>query len=122
MKSAEVLLFLLVAVAVLVTVARSVGVAYPILLVLGGLAIGLVPGLPRIEVDPELVFVLVLPPIVYYASFYTPLRTLRRNVANVGSVAVGLVIVTALVVAAVAHLLIPGISWQVAFLIGAITS
>ena len=101
MKSAEFVLSLLIAVAVLVTVARRLRVAYPIFLVLGGLAIGFVPGLPRVQVDPELIFLLVLPPIVYIASVFTPLRTLRANLANVGSLAVGLVIASALVVAAV---------------------
>ncbi|HEY4867672.1 MAG TPA: Na+/H+ antiporter, partial [Candidatus Dormibacteraeota bacterium] len=76
MRSAEFILSLLIAVAVLVTVARRLGVAYPIFLVLGGLALGLVPRVPHIEVAPDVIFVLVLPPIVYIASAFTPLRTL----------------------------------------------
>jgi CPA1 family monovalent cation:H+ antiporter len=122
MRSAEFLLFLLIAVAVLVTIARRLGVAYPIFLVLGGLALGVVPQLPHLRVGPDLIFVLVLPPIVYFASFFTPLRTLRANITNVASLAVGLVIASALAVAAVAHALVPGISWPVAFLLGTITS
>jgi len=121
-KPAEFVLTLLITVSVLVTVARRVRVAYPIFLVLGGLAIGLVPGLPRLTVDPQLIYVLVLPPIVYVASVFTPLRTLRANLANIGSLAVGLVIASALVVAAVAHSLVPGMSWAVALLLGGITS
>ena len=122
MKPAEFVLSLLITVSVLVTVARRVRVAYPIFLVLGGLAIGLIPGLPRLIVDPRLIYVLVLPPIVYVASVFTPLRTLRANLANVASLAVGLVIASALVVAAVAHSLVPGMSWAIALLIGGITS
>ena len=122
MRSAEFILFLLIAVAVLVTVARRLGVAYPIFLVLGGLALGLVPRVPHVEVDPDVIFVLVLPPIVYIASLFTPLRTLRANIGNVASLAVGLVVASALVVAAVAHALVPGLSWPVALLLGAITS
>jgi CPA1 family monovalent cation:H+ antiporter len=121
-RSAEFILFLLIAVAVLVTVARRVGVAYPIFLVLGGLALGLVPRVPHIEVDPDAIFVLVLPPIVYIASVFTPLRSLRANIGNVASLAVGLVIASALVAAAVAHALVPGLSWPVALVLGAITS
>ena len=122
MRSAEFILSLLIAVAVLVTVARRLGVAYPIFLVLGGLALGLVPRVPHIEVAPDVIFVLVLPPIVYIASAFTPLRTLRANIANVGSLAVGLVIASALVAAAVAHTLVPGLSCPVALVLGAITS
>jgi CPA1 family monovalent cation:H+ antiporter len=121
-KSAEFVLSLLIAVAVLVTVARRLRVAYPIFLVLGGLAIGFVPGLPRVQVDPELIFLLVLPPIVYIASVFTPLRTLRANLANVASLAIGLVIASALVAAAVTHTLVSGMSWPIALVLGAITS
>jgi CPA1 family monovalent cation:H+ antiporter len=71
-------------VAVLVTVARRLGVAYPIFLVLGGLALGLAPRVPQIQVDPDVAFVLVLPPIVYIASVFTPLRTLRANRLRAG--------------------------------------
>ena len=122
MKSSEFVLSLLIAVAVLVTVARRLRVAYPIFLVLGGLAIGVVPGLPRPQVDSELIYLLVLPPIVYSASVFTPLRTLRANLANVASLAIGLVIASALVVAAIAHTLVSGMSWPIAFVLGAITS
>jgi CPA1 family monovalent cation:H+ antiporter len=120
--SAVFVLFLLVTVAALVTVARRVGVAYPIFLVIGGFALGLVPRAPRIEIDPDVIFMLVLPPIVYVASFFTPLRALRANLTSVASLAVGLVIASALVAATVAHTLVPGMSWPVALLLGAIAS
>ena len=109
MQSAQLVLALLIAVAALVTIARRLGIAYPIFLVIGGLALGLVPGTPHVEVDPDLIFLFILPPLIYIAAFYTPLRSLRANLGTIGSLAVGLVVVTAFAVAAVAHALLPGI-------------
>jgi len=120
--SAELVLALLIAVATLVTIARRLGIAYPILLVIGGLLVGLVPGVPRIRIDPDLVFVLVLPPLLYVAAFFTPLRRLRANLGAIGSLAIGLVIATAFAAAAVAHALMPGLPWAVALALGAIVA
>jgi CPA1 family monovalent cation:H+ antiporter len=121
-QRAELVLALLIAVAALVTIARRLGIAYPIFLVIGGLGLGLVPGLPRIEVDPDLIFLLVLPPLLYIAAFFTPLPSLRANLGTVTSLAVGLVVATAAAVAVVAHALIPGIPWSVALVLGAIVA
>ena len=85
MQSAELVLALLIAVAALVTIARWLGIAYPIFLVIGGLALGLVPGIPRVAIDPDLIFLVVLPPLLYIASFYTPLRRLRTNLGSIAS-------------------------------------
>src|SRR5207249_8861783 len=107
MHSAQLALALLIAVAALVTIARWVGIAYPIVLVIGGLVLGLVPGTPRVEVDPDLIFLFVLPPLLYIAAFFTPLRSLRANLGTIASLAVGLVIATAFAAAAVAHASFP---------------
>ncbi len=64
MEAAELVLALLIAVAALVTIARRLGIAYPIFLVIGGLVLGLIPGLPRIEIEPDVIFLLVLPPLL----------------------------------------------------------
>ncbi|TMD62015.1 MAG: Na+/H+ antiporter [Chloroflexi bacterium] len=122
MQTAELVLGLLIAVAALVTLARRLGVAYPIFLVIGGLALGLVPGIPRFEVEPELIFLIVLPPILYLAAFFTPVRSLRANLGTISSLAVGLVIATAFGAAVIAHALIPGIPWAVALVLGAIVA
>src|SRR6266542_2643409 len=122
MQSAQLVLALLIAVAALVTIARRLGIAYPIFLVIGGLLLGLVPGTPRVEIDPDLIFLFVLPPLLYTAAFFTPLRSLRANLGAIGSLAVGLVVATAFAAAAVAHALIPGIPWAVALALGAIVS
>src|SRR6266511_1102904 len=92
MQSAQLVLALLIAVAALVTIARRLGIAYPIFLVIGGLLLGLVPGTPRVEIDPDLIFLFILPPLLYIAAFSTPLRSLRANLGVIGSLAVGLVV------------------------------
>ncbi len=96
-------------------------IPYPILLVLGGLALGLVPGMPEVELDPELVLLILLPPLLYAAAFFTPLRELRRNVRPVSLLAIGLVLATMTVVAAVAHYALD-FGWAAAFVLGAIVS
>ena len=97
-------------------------VPYPILLVLGGLALGFVPGLPEIDLPPDLVLVGVLPPLLYGAAFFTSLRDLRANLRPVGLLAVGLVLLTMVVVAVVAHEFVPGLPWAAAFVLGAVVS
>jgi Na+/H+ antiporter len=120
--SADLILALLIAVAALVTIARGIGIAYPIFLVIGGLLVGLVPGIPRIVIEPDLIFLIVLPPLLYIAAYFTPVRSLRANLGTIGSLAVGLVFATALTVAVVARALIPGIPWSVAIALGAIVA
>jgi monovalent cation/hydrogen antiporter len=112
---------LLVAVAGLGAAARVINVPYPILLVLGGLALGFAPGIPRVELPPELVLVIFLPPLLYGAAFFTSLRDLRANLRPITLLSIGVVIVTTLAVAAVAHTVV-GLSWPVAFVLGAIVS
>src|SRR6267142_6052536 len=122
MHHAELVLSLLIAVAALVTVARRLDIAYPIFLVIGGLVLGLVPGIPRIEMDPEVIFVIVLPPLLYIAAYFTAGQSLRANLFTISSLAVGLVIASTCAVAVAARLLIPGMPWSVAFVLGAIVS
>ncbi|HYH87743.1 MAG TPA: Na+/H+ antiporter [Solirubrobacteraceae bacterium] len=113
---------LLFSVAVLVTAARVLAVPYPIFLVIGGLGFGLLPGLPEIELEPDLVLLIFLPPLLYAASFFTGLRDLRQNIKPISLLAIGLVLATALAVALVAHAAIDGMSWPAAFVLGAIVS
>jgi CPA1 family monovalent cation:H+ antiporter len=117
-----ILVGLLVAAAVLLAIAELVRIPYPILLVLGGLGLGLVPGMPRIELAPDLVLVAILPPLLYGTAFFTSLRELRANVRQITLLAVGLVLTTMIAVAVVAHAAIPGLTWPGAFVLGAIVS
>ena len=115
-------LALIVAVGAMLAIAPKLRVPYPILLVLGGLAIGLAPGMPEFELDPELVFFGVLPPLLYGAAFFTSLRDLRATVKPIGLLAIGLVVATTVGVAVVAHAVIDELSWASAFVLGAIVS
>jgi monovalent cation/hydrogen antiporter len=121
-REIELILALLVAVCVLMLAARSVRVPYPIVLVVGGLALAAIPAVPDVELAPELVFLLFLPPLLYTAGFNSSIRELRAQLTSIVSLAVGLVLVTILLVAAAAHALMPALSWPLAFTLGAIVS
>ena len=117
-----VLVGLLAAAAGLLALADVIRIPYPIPLVLGGLVLGFVPGMPRIELPPDIVLIAVLPPLLYGAAFFSPLRELRSNAKPIGLLAIGLVLTTTVAVAAVAHAAIPGLDWPTAFVLGAIVS
>jgi CPA1 family monovalent cation:H+ antiporter len=117
-----VLVSLLVSVVVLGTVARLVHIPYPIVLVIGGLVLGFVLGPNTITLNPDLVLVIFLPPLLYSSAFFANLHDIRQGIRVVTVQAVGLVLVTMCTVAIVAHELIPGMSWAVAFVLGAIVS
>ncbi|HEX5975352.1 MAG TPA: cation:proton antiporter, partial [Rubrobacteraceae bacterium] len=121
MPEIEAILFLLVAVAALATLANKIYLPYPILLVLGGLVLGFVPGLPQVELDPDVVFLLFLPPLLYVSAIFTSWRDFRANLRAISLLAVGLVLMTTCVVAAVAHWVV-GLPWAAAFVLGAIVS
>jgi CPA1 family monovalent cation:H+ antiporter len=118
----ELILALLVAVCVLVLAARTIRVPYPILLVVGGLVLAAIPAVPNVELAPELVFLLFLPPLLYIAGFETSIREVRAQLTPILSLAVGLVLFTIALVAVAAHALVPGLSWPLAFTLGAIVS
>ncbi|UGS38531.1 Na+/H+ antiporter [Capillimicrobium parvum] len=119
MPRAEFLVALLVAVAFLARLAGRLNVPYPVLLVLGGLLLAAIPGLPRVELDPDLVFVIFLPPLLMHAAFMTSPRELRREWRSIGLLAVGLVLLTMVAVAVVAHE-VTNLSWAEAFVLGAV--
>jgi Na+/H+ antiporter len=117
-----VLISLLVAVAGLAAAARAVNVPYPIVLVVGGLALGFVPGLPEAELEPDLVLVIFLPPLLYSAAFFANLHDLKRDIRSISMLAIGLVLATMCVVAVVAHALVDDLPWGAAFALGAIVA
>ena len=121
MPQLEIIIGLLVVVAVLATLATRLKVPYPILLVLGGSALGVIPGLPEVKLDPELVFLLFLPPLLYVSALFTSWRDFRTNLRAISLLAVGLVLMTTFVVAAVVHAITP-LPWAAAFVLGAIVS
>jgi monovalent cation/hydrogen antiporter len=118
----ELVLGLFVVAVALAYLARWIGIAYPILLVLGGLVLGFIPGVPQIELDPDLVFLLLLPPILFGAGYVTPIRDFKANLRPIILLAVGLVMFTTVVVGLVVHALIPALDLAVAFTLGAIVA
>jgi Na+/H+ antiporter len=117
-----VFLVLLVAVSAMLVIAPTLRVPYPIVLVIGGLGLGFVPGMPELELPPDLVLVAVLPPLLYAGTFFTSLHELKLNMRPIGLLSVGLVIATMLAVAVVGHAAIDDLSWSSAFVLGAIVS
>jgi Na+/H+ antiporter len=112
---------LFVSVAGLNALARWLSVPYPIPLVLGGLVLGLLPGIPEIELDPDLVLLIFLPPLLYAAAFFSDLRALRADLRAISLLSIGLVLATLGAVAVLGHTVI-GLSWPMAFALGAIVS
>jgi len=118
----EAVILLLVAVLALTALARNLLIPYPILLVLGGLGISLVPGVPAVPLEPDWVFLVFLPPILWSAAYFTALRDFRANLRPISLLAIGLVLATTAAVAAAARWLLPGIGWPAAIALGAIVS
>lgn len=121
-QTIELILILMLAVAALGALARQLHIPYPILLVLGGLALGFVPGLPKVELEPDLVFLLFLPPILYAAAWFTSWRDFKATLRPILLLSFGLVFTTTVVVAVVAHAIVPELPWAAAFVLGALVS
>ena len=113
---------LLAFVAALAFAARRIGVPFPVLMVLGGLAIGFVPGLPKVELEPDLVLLLFLPPILFAAGYQTSPRELWRRRGLLTLLALGLVLITTFAVAIVVTWLDPSVPFLAAVALGAIVS
>src|ERR1700722_4356262 len=121
MNQAESICTLLIVVAALAILAKKVALPYPVLLVIGGLALGFVPGLPEMELQPDVVFLFLLPPLLYPAAVFTSWRDFRANLRPILLLAIGLVLLTTAFVAIVTHAL-TGLPWPAAFVLGAIIS
>ena len=117
-----ILMGLLAAIAALLAAAPVVRVPYPIFLVLGGLALGFVPGVPSLVLPPDVVLVAVLPPLLYSSAFFTSLRELRANMRPISALAIGLVVLTMGAVALVADWAVDDMSWAAAFVLGAVVA
>ena len=117
----EIFVGLLLAVAVLGLLARKLHLSYPILFVVGGLLLGLIPKLPKVRLDPELVFLFFLPPLLFPAALFTSWRDFRANLRPISLLAVGLVLFTTVSVALLAHWFM-GLPLAAGFVLGAIVS
>ena len=121
METAELIVVFLLAMVFLGILAQRLAVPYPVLFVLGGLALGFLPGLPPLVLAPELIFLVFLPPLLMAGGWFTSRRDLRANARPIIWLAVGLVLVNTGVVAVVSHAAL-GLGWAVAFVLGAIVS
>jgi monovalent cation/hydrogen antiporter len=115
------LLLLLITALGLLLLADPLHIPYPILLVVGGLALGFAPGVPTVTLPPDAVIIGILPPLLYSAAFNTGLRDLKRNIRAISLLAIGLVTLTMVGVAVAAHYVI-GLSWAGGFVLGAVVS
>lgn len=115
------ILGMLVAIAGLVMLSNALRVPPPILLLLGGLALGVIPGVPSIDLPPNLVLLIFLPPILYGAASFSSPGSLKANLRPIAFLAIGLVALTTVTVAVVAHAMI-GLPWSAGFVLGAILS
>jgi monovalent cation/hydrogen antiporter len=122
MTDVEVLIGLLASVIAVVLLARRLRLPYPVLLVLAGVGVSLVPGLPQVRLQPDVVLFVFLPPLLYAAAFSSSPRELREQARAIGLLAIGLVVVSTAAVGAALHLVVPGFGWPEAFLLGAILS
>ncbi|HYD53887.1 MAG TPA: Na+/H+ antiporter [Gemmatimonadaceae bacterium] len=118
----QLVVLLLVATLALAAIARRLLIPYPILLVLGGLVLGGIPGLPAARIEPDLVFLVVLPPVLWAAAYFTSLRDFLANLRPITLLALGLVTATTAGVALVARAIVPDMPWAVAIALGAIVS
>src|SRR5271167_1291517 len=117
----QILILLLAVISVVGLIAKRLQIPPSILLVITGVALALIPGLPTLQLAPDLVLVLVLPPLVYSSAVAMSWREFRFNLRPIGLLAVGCVVFTTIAVAAATHWLL-GFPWPVGFVLGAIVS
>src|SRR5438067_942718 len=122
LQTIEEVLGILAAVAALALLSRKLPIPYPIVLVIGGLALALIPGLPRVRLNPELVFLFFLPPLLYPAAIFTSWRDFHANLRPISLLAIGLVLFTTTAVGFLAHYFIEGFPLAAGFVLGAIIS
>jgi Na+/H+ antiporter len=118
--SEPIFLLLLLCIAVLATLAKRFKTPYPIVLVIAGLFLSLIPRMPRIELNPEVVFLLFLPPLLFSASFQTSWRDFRYNIFSISLLALGLVSFTVYGVAFASRWILPDFTWKLGLVLGAV--
>ena len=122
MENYSIVIFILGVMIGLSAIADRLRVPYPILLITAGIAIGFIPSLPPIEINPEVIFLIFLPPLLYDAAFNISFQEFKTHRNTIGTLAVSLVFLTASGIAVVAYSLVPGMTWSLAFVLGAILS
>lgn len=118
----KIVIFIMTILITLTAIANKRKLPYPILLVFAGLIIGFVPQLPELALDPDVIFVIILPPLLYDAASKTSWHEFKTSIRPISALAISLVFFTTVTVAITAHYIIPGFSWPLAFVLGAIIS
>lgn len=122
MENYAIVIFILAVMIGLSAIADRIKIPNPILLIVAGIAVGFVPSLPAIDINPEIIFLIFLPPLLYDAAFNISFKEFKTNINTIFTLAITLVFITAIGIAVVAHYMIPGMSWPVSFVLGAILS
>ncbi|MDP9080833.1 MAG: Na+/H+ antiporter [Bacteroidota bacterium] len=122
MENYSIVLFILAVMIGLSAVADKVKLPYPVLMTVAGIGVGFIPGIPDITLNPDIVFLIFLPPLLYDAAFNISYQTFKTNINTIGTLAISLVFATASGIAVFAHYVIPGMSWPLSFVLGAILS
>lgn len=122
MENYAIILLIMAVMIVVSGIAGRIKVAVPVLLLVAGILVGFVPTMPELELNPEIIMLLFLPPLLYDAAFNISYKDFKTNLNTIGTLAIGLVFITTAGIAAVAYYMIPGMSWPLAFVLGAILS
>src|SRR5690242_11484257 len=122
MEKFEIIVLIFALLIALLALADNLKIPNSVLLVVAGLGISFIPSLPQISLDPAVVFLLFLPPVLHHAASNTSWHDFKTEIKPISTLAIALVFLTTLAVATASHFLIPGISWPVAFVLGAIVS
>src|SRR6186713_2966645 len=117
MENYSIVIFILAIMIGLSAIADKVRLPYPVLLISAGIAIGFIPSLPDLELDPEVIFLIFLPPLLYDAAFNISYKEFKTNINTIGTLSISLVFITASGIAATAHFMIPGMSWPLSFVL-----
>lgn len=121
MENYSVVIFIMAIMIGLSALADKIRLSYPVLLITAGIAIGFIPGMPKMELDAEVIFLIFLPPLLYDAAFNISFKEFKTNFNTIITLAIGLVFITAVGIAFIGHYII-GMSWPLSFVLGAILS
>ncbi|TDO20698.1 Na+/H+ antiporter [Pedobacter duraquae] len=122
MENYSVVIFILAVMIGLSAIADKIKLPYPVLLIIAGMAVGFIPDLPAVTLNPEIVFLIFLPPLLYDAAFNISFKEFKININTIGTLSITLVFLTASGIAVVSHYMIPGMTWPLSFVLGAILS
>lgn len=122
MENYSIIIFILVIMIGLSAVADKIKIPYPIILIVAGIAVGFVPSLPPIDINPDIIFLIFLPPLLYDAAFNISFKEFKTNISTIATLSITLVFLTTIWIAVVSHYMIPGMTWPLSFVLGAILS